>query len=299
MSLLTIADVVAFVRDYVPGCPQPKIIRKLNLVLAEIHEEVAQVEWTTFSTRAPVTTGTVSVAAGSTAVTFSAAVLTFPNVDSLVMVRIDADTNGTWFTVTPSSTTVAALSSKYAGATDTVATYRIVYPVVVFPAGVGQVTYVSRLSKKLDFATRENAEMRASADVVGVPRWYGPYVHDATATPDDAHRLVLTPFPDGAYTYECSFMNRPVYLGIADATSTKLDLPQQFDRAILFGTVALCWSQEDGDSKFGTWWGRYQKALAQARAVGTAQITGARSGSRGRARGRSWEYRDRYTIGGS
>lgn len=301
MSLLTIGGVIDFVRDFVPGCPQAKVVRKLNLILSEVHEEIAQVEWTTFSTRAPVTTGTVSVAAGSAAVTFSSAVLTFPNTDSLVMVRIDADTNATWFTVTPSSTTVATLSSKYAGSTDTVATYKIVYPVVVFPAGVGQVLHVQRAKgEKLSFATRENAQARASSDVVGRPLWYGPYVHDSAATPDDAHRLVMTPFPDAAYSYECSYMNRPTYLGVADATTVKLDLPQLFDKAVLFGTLALCWSQEDGDTKFGPWWGRFQKALGNARAVGTAQVTGARSGSYGRRRGgRNMDYFDRYTIGGS
>jgi len=297
MSQLTVGGLVDFIRDFIPGIPKAKVIRKANEVLAEVYEEIAQVEWITFSTRAPVTTGTVAVVNGSTAFTFSSAVLTFPNTDSLVMCRIDDDPNGTWFTLTPSSTMIAAASSKYAGTSDPVATYRIVYPVVVFPASVGQITHVQRQGHALRFATRDNAEMRAASEVVGQPKWYGPYVHDATATPDDAHRLILTPFPDATYSYEASPMKRNVYLGVTDADATLVALPAQFNRAIQFGTLALCWSQEDGESKFGPWWGRFQRALAQARAVGSAQINGQRAGTYGQRRGgRNWDYRDAYTF---
>lgn len=296
MSLLTVGGLVSWVQDFVPGLPKAKVVRKANDVLQEIHETVAQVEWTTFSTRAPVTTGTVSVTAGSTAVTFSSAVLTFPNTDSLVFVRIDDDSNGTWFALTPSSTTVAALSSKYAGATNAAATYRIVYPVVVFPTGVSQVTHVQRLGCKLDFATLENVALREASEVVGLPRWYGPYVHDASGSPDDLHRLLMTPFPDAAYSYEASVMKRPAAISTTAADAITVPLPAQFDRAVKFGTLALCWSQEDGETKFGPWWGRYQKALAEARAVGAAEFSGQRQGARGRRRGRNMDYYDGYTV---
>jgi hypothetical protein len=297
VSLLTIAGVDAWIRDYIPNCPQPQIIRKLNMILSEIHEEIAQQEWTTFTTKAPVTTGTVAVTNGSTAVTFSNSVLNVAATDGLVFLKIDADPNGTWFPLTYVSGTTGTLASKYAGTTDAAATYRIVYPTVVFPANVGQILYVQDRTGKLEMATRENAEMRASSDIVGKPRWWGPYTHDPAATPDDAHRIITTPFADATYSYECLIMTRPTYLGAGDSGGTKIDLPALFDKAVLYGTLALCWSQEDGESKFGPWWGRYQKALAQARSTSNAEVSGRRLGALGRRRGgRNMDYYDGYAT---
>ncbi len=290
MSQLTLGGVIDYVRDYVPQCPQAKIVRKLNLILEEIHEEVAQIEQTTVTTRAKVTTGTVMAALGSTAVTFSSAVLTFPNTDSLVLVQIAG--SSTWYVVTPSSTTVAALSSAFDGASGPTLTYTIVYPVVVFPASVGQILNMNYRGDALMQADKENHELRLASFGVGRPRWYGSYVPDTTATPDDAHRVILTPYPDAVYSLECSSKRRPVLLGIADATTTKLVLPSLFNRAIQFGTLALCWSQEDGGARFGEWWGRYKEALREARATVATEDRGHRTGF-GRRRGRNWDYYER------
>lgn len=268
-TLLTVRD---FVRDYIPDVPIAKLVRKLNVILEEVFEEIAQIEWSTVTTKAQVTTGAVNAANGSTAVTFSSAVLTFPNTDSLILVQI-AGSNA-WYTVTPSSTTVGALSSAFEGVTGAALTFTIVYPVVVFPAAVGEVLSMQRLGyPMLAYAQRENAPFRLQMEIIGQPLYYGPYLFDATATPDDAHRLLLTPFPDATYTYNYSYLKRPTLLAITDATTTKLAIPSSFARAVEFGTLALCWSQEDGGVRFGEWWGRYQKALQQTRANANTSVT--------------------------
>lgn len=271
MAQLTLGDVLNFVKDYIPDIPQAKVVRKLNLILEDIHDEVSQIEMSTFTTRAKVTTGTVSATAASTAVTFSSAVLTYPNTDSLIFCRISGD--NTWYTVTPSSTTAGALSSSFAGTTGATLAYTIVYPVIVFPAAVSQVISAQQAGyKALEYASRENASLRSEAEIVGRPLWYGPYIPDTTATPDDAHRIILTPFPDIAYSYNYSYVRRPTLLGITDATSTKLTLPSVFNRSINFGTLALCWSQQDGEDRFGPWWGRYRAELEKARAHTSTEI---------------------------
>lgn len=284
MSQLTLGQVLSFVQDYIPGLPQAKLVRKLNLVLEEIYEDISQIEWSTFTTKAKVTTGTVLATNGSTAVTFSSAVLTFPNTQSLILVQIDG--SNAWYTVSPSSTTVGVLSSAFEGVTGAALTFTIVYPLVVFPAAVSEVLHIQRLGyPALTYAQRENSAFRLQMDIVGQPLFYGPYIFDGLATPDDAHRLLLTPFPDLTYTYNFSYMKRPTLLGTADATSVTVGLPSVFNRAIEFGTLALCWSQEDGGVRFGEWWGRYQKALTKARDHTSTEISPRIKGAREAMRG--------------
>lgn len=264
MSQLTLAQVLRLVRSHIPGLPQDKVVDNLNLTLEEVHEEIAQIEWGTFTTRAQVQTGTVSVTNNAVSVTFSSAVLTFPVTNILIFCRIDPD--GTWFMVTPSSTTVGALSSAYAGATDAAATYTIVYPVIVLPAAVGKVLSIQSAGyPALTFADRDNMAMRAEVEIVGRPLWYGSYDTDPNATPDDAERLVLTPFPDATYSFNYSYMKRQARIATNAATTVTVGLAASYDRTILEGTLARCLFQEKGESVGGPWWGRYQKSLKNAR----------------------------------
>lgn len=290
MSQLTVGQLVSFVQDYIPGVPKAKVIRKFNLLAEEIFEEVSQVEWSTVTTRAKVTTGTVSVTNGSTSVTFSSGVLAAPSTDSLVFGQIGDDP--TWYPVTYVSSTSGTLASKYAGTTNALATFTLVYPVIVFPAAVGQVLGMRYRGEKLEFATPDNASARYDAETIGRPRWYGQYVHDPNATPDDAHRVILWPFADATYSLEFCYLRRPTLLGVTDGDSAILGLPSTFNRAIEFGTLALCWSQEDGGARFGEWWGRYERALSKARATANVEVTGPRNGSL-RRRGRNTSYYER------
>lgn len=265
MAQKTLGEVLDFVKDYIPDAPQAKIVRKLNLVIEEIHEKITLPERGTFTTKAPTTTGTVSATNGQTAVTFSGSVLL--TTDPLRIVQIDGD--GTWYTLTRNAAdTAGVLSSAFAGETGATLTYTIAYPAVSFGAGVGRVLRVWREGfDDLEIASDENAPGRAVAAATGTPMWRAPYVFDAAATPDDALREVLIPAPDDDYSFTFIGLRRPTAIATNAATSVTIALPSVFNRAVMYGTLALMWGQEDDDERSGPWEQKYLRAIHEAMAT--------------------------------
>lgn len=267
MAQLTVTEILARVRDFMPNKPQAGIIRALNDTIEEIHELVAQPERSTFTTRAPTTSGTVSVAAASAAVTFSGTPLA--STDTMMLIQFGGDS--AWYVLTYVTTSTGTLSSVYAGTTNTVATYRIVYPTVVFGSTVGRVSMVRHDGfTVLECVEPANAELWFQTTTYGRPLRWSPYVYGGTS-PDDSHRVTLDPAPDAAYAMTYIFVRRPAVLSLTDDGTGKTSLPSLFNRAITLGTVARCWDAQDGEDKARSKYARYEEAVRAAMATTAAE----------------------------
>lgn len=273
MSQITLANLMTFVRAFIPNYPQAKIGNFGNLVLEEVYERLTQVEYLTFTTVAPVTTGTVNVSNGSASVTFSSSVLN--TTDGLRVVQIGSD--ATWYVLTRLSGTTGTLSSLYAGTTSTTASFKIAYPTVSLPAAVGKVLAIHREGyEDLLFAPSTDLVGRCRTGTTGAPQFFSPYAMDGAATPDDAERLLLTPFPDAGYAFAYQFLKRPTLFNpdASDTSTEKIPIPQDFGQAIRYGTLALCLAAENKDVQ--GWDKKAEEALRKAMAHGATVASGRR-----------------------
>ena len=266
MAQLTLADLLNEAQDIIPTIPQAKVVRAVNKVLLRIHAETTHPEYSTFTTRAKVTTGTVSVTQDSTAVTFSSSVLA--NTDGLRLLQIEGD--NAWFVLAYVSGTQGTLSSKWAPATDATATYTLVFPTVSFPANVGQVTRIWQDGMSdLDYCPDRGADFWSweALTTSGDPRRWCPYTHDTAATPDDALRIMLQPATDTRETFMYAYHKRPTLLTAGGATSQTIPLPDIFNEAVVAGVMAYVYEIREGVGKAGAKWGFFQRCLDSARAA--------------------------------
>lgn len=274
MSQLTLSDVVTFVHIHIPDYPQAKIGAAVNLILEEVYERLNEIGYSTFTTRAPTTTGTVSVTNGSTTATFSSGVLLAA--DAFRVVQIGDDV--TWYVVTRNAAdTAGVLSSGFAGATNATAAFRIYYPTVTFPAGVGQILEIKRESDvPLQFAPGINPATIVSVGTVGAPRYFAPYSFDDAATPNDAVRVILRPFPNAMYGYEYQFIARPTLIDPDTVTpsTVKVAVPTTFRQPLLFGVLTLCWLGDDQELS-DRWSAKAENAFKKALAYGGQLASGA------------------------
>lgn len=246
MALLTLAELIDECQDVKATLPQAKIVRAANKVIRRIHAETTIPQYSTFTTRAKVTTGTVSVTQDSTTATFSSAVLATS--DPIDLVQIEGET--AWFLVTPGSTTVGTLSSMWPAATDATATYTLVRPTVSFPRAVAEILRIWRPGlEDLDYAPdRGGDEVERLASVTGTPVRWSPYIHDAaTASPnDDLLRIILDPAPESRETWMYSYRSRPALLTPGGATTQTIPLPDVWNEAVIAGTLCGAYEVRDG-----------------------------------------------------
>jgi len=287
MSLLTVSDLIDEVRDEIPGKEQAVIERAANKVITRVHHELVQPTRSTFTTRVKTTTGTVSATQNSTAVTFSSGVLSAS--DPIMLVQIEGDS--TWYMLTRNGADdTGALSSAWAEATDATATYTIVYPTVSFDGAVGQIISIKRYGyEELVFDHAPNFP-----SVVGTPERWSPYAHDASGSPDDKTRIILSPAPDDYATYEFWYVPRTTLLTPGGSTSATLPFPNLWYDAVVHGVLFYCWKQEDEGEKAMLEYDLFERALAKARG---AALPGAVVPPRGTSGG-LYAYEDR-PIGGS
>ena len=281
MSQLTLANVSTFVRASIPNYPQAKIGTFANLVLEEVYERLNQINYGTFTTTAPYTTGTANVGNNSAAIVFSGSALGAS--DPLRLVQVGDDP--TYYIVTRTNATTGVLSSVYAGTTNATATFKIVYPTVVFPAAVGVPLAIKREGfGRLEFGPASDLNARLRGNTTGQPMYYSPYAMDGAATPDDAHRILLTPYPDAMYSYAYEYLARPTLIDPDTVTPTteKVPIPTSFRSALLFGTMALCAEAEDKDGD--KWAMKAEMAFRKALAHSGAGTTGQRRGAYGHRR---------------
>lgn len=264
MALMTVADVIDEITDFLPSAATAKIVRSCNKVIRRIYAETTLPEYTTFTTRAKVTTGTVSVTQDSTTATFSSGVLSAT--DPVVLVQIDGDVN--WFVVTRNAAdTAGVLSSKWAAATDSAATYTIVYPSVSFPAAVGEILRIWREGfDDLQFCADRGTEW-VTGSVSGTPVRWSPYIHDsASANPnDDLLRILLTPAPESRIVFQVAYRRRQTLLTPGGATSQTIPLPDVWNETVVAGTLFFMFDQRDEEGRSDFWRAEYERVFQRTR----------------------------------
>lgn len=272
MAQLTVAGLMNYVKDFIPGKTQAKTVRAANLVLQRIYRKIGQTERLTFTTKAPVSTGTVSATANNTAVTFSGNVLSAS--DPLTYIQIDGD--ATWYTLTRVTDSTGTLSSAFAGTTGAALGYQIVYPAVTFPTNVMQVLGIwSEGYVPLRFAGTEHIPQLSSLLAPGKPEFFSPYLMDSSATsPDDERlRVLLIAPPDKMYSYTYAYKRRPTLLDATGADTQKLTLPDYFNETILTGTLYFVWDQEDANPRSVKWKTAYEEAWKEAMAEANVSVS--------------------------
>jgi len=277
VALLTLANLIDEVQDEIPAKEQAPIVRAVNKVIRRINVELVAPERSTFTTKVATTTGTVSVTLASTTATFSSGVLSTS--DPLRLVQIEGDSN--WFTVTRNAAdTDGILSSAWAETTDGTATYTIVYPTVTFPAAVGEILEIRRLSDDpLDFQPS-----MPRPETTGHPRCWSPYSLDTTAASpsDDLLRIMLDPAPDTAEVFTYLYRPRATFLSGGGATTQTIPFSNLWYDVIVSGTLFYLWKQEAEHKRAMLQSALYEAAIAKARGVSTpTAIIKPRSRSRG------------------
>lgn len=265
MSSLLLSDLIDECQDVKAAYPQAKVVRAANKVFRRVGNETYQPTYSTFTTKAKVTTGTVAVTQDSTTATFSSAVLSTS--DPMCLVQIEGE--GQWFLLTPSSTTVGALSSKWAAATDAAATYALVYPSISFPAAVGEVLRIWREGlDELKFAAD-----RGSPDVsgwsLGTPAWWSPYARDSSsaAPNDDLRRILLSPAPETRQVWEYAYRPRMTLWTAGGATTQACPLGELWDETVIAGTLCGVYEVRDGIAAAQAKRAEYENAYRRARAT--------------------------------
>lgn len=282
MSQILFSELITFVQIHLPSFPNAKTGTAANWVIEELYERLNQVYYSTFTTRAATTTGTVNVTSGQTAVTFSSGVLV--TTDGMRLVQIEGES--TWYVVTRNAAdTAGVLSSAFAGTTNATATYQIIYPTITFPATVGTILRVGSVDGTLELglAAAQDRNRIFSGQTVGTPLFYNPYAFDDGATPNDAHRIILTPFPNTQRSYEYEYDARATLIDPAGATTQAIAIPTSFRPALYAGTLSLCWLAQDQESA-DRWEAKFEQAVRKALATKGKEVSGRRVGIAGISR---------------
>lgn len=278
MAQLALSDLLTQVRQYIPGKLQAAVAAAANMTLIDLYGEVTFHARTTYTLRAPYSTGTVSVTGGGATTSVVGSGTTWSASWGPCLIRIQGE--DTWFLFTPSGATAGALSSAWNGATGSGLTYEIVFPFVSFPAAV-LMPVMMRIEgdEPLRWAASEANEVFAQRISPARPTHFSIYAPDqsAAAPSDDLFRIQLRQPPDDDYVLQVEYEVRPTYYVAATASSVP-GLPDAFNKAILYGTLMHCWDQEDKQDRSAVWERRYAEAktkiVAKWHALVSAQIAG-------------------------
>lgn len=263
MPLKTVAELLDDLCDHIPSGAQAKVVRAANLVIHRIYAETTIPEYSTFTTKAKVTTGTVSVTQDSTGAEFSGTPLSTS--DPIVLIQIDGDAQ--WFAMSITDTNTGVLSSAWAAANNATATYTMVYPAISFPRAVGEILRIWREGEQdVKFCADRGSEWLSNA-VAGTPIRWSPYIHDsASATPnDDLLRILLTPAPESRLVYQIAYKRRPTLLSPSGATTQTIPLPDVWNECVVAGTLFFLWDQRDQQDRSDFWRAEYERVFQRTR----------------------------------
>lgn len=264
MSQLSRSSLVTLVQDFIPDKPYAQVARAANLAITRIYNEVPFQSRSTFTTTAPITSGTMTTVTSGLTVTNSGTPFTS---GAVYLVQIEGDS--TWFTATAvGSTSVLTLSSAWTQTGASGLTYTAVSPVIALPSTVLQPIEL-RLEgdRPLRFAPDEAPEALNERYSTGRPRLYTNTTINSSDSPDDAYRIMLIPAPDAKYAVTYTYWVRPTFYSTAgggDASTSSL--PALWDTALLYGTLFHCWDQEDKQDRSKYWLERFEAAIRSCKA---------------------------------
>lgn len=222
---------------------------KIQRVISGVYADIcAKSDWwwlqrrTIINTVPKINTGTVSVTANSTSITFSTAPQQFStNVSVAGFVLIISgnvtDANAVYRILSHTSgLTAATLDAAYTGATDTAAGFNLYQVSYDLPADCAKLLYVKRFG---DWAPlrrvgiEDISALQMSNQAEGKPWAYSIFDFDTNNTVSTSRQLQIVPYPDQSYRLEVWYK----HLQIND-TSSDLDLPLDFQQVLIYGAIA-------------------------------------------------------------
>lgn len=283
MAQLTLANLTTQVQDHMPGKQSGEITRAANMALRRLYEVVGPTVRFTLTTVAPYSTGTVAITQGQTAVTLTTG--TFAASTEGQLIQPDGET--TWYGFTYGSASTGTLSSGFAGSTLTAGTYTLAYANYDLPVGISSVFNLwrstnSRLERMND---EEWVRFMEGPQSPGEPRYYA--IVKGTTSASSAVRVMLMPFPDAIYTYTGSARARPTLFTGSGTEYT--GLPEDYDEAMLAGTLYFLWDQHDKQDRSQWWRAVWEDTLKTAKGKKNEAAEGRYGDARFDAGWRLWQ----------
>ena len=263
MAQMSLSDLQTQVLDWLPGKSTAAIARAANLALRKLYAYAGPTLRTTLSSTAPYTTGTVAIANGATAVTMATGTWAASTDGQL----IQCEGEPTWYGLTRLTANTGTLSSAFAGADLTVGTYTVAYAFYDLPTTLSAVFNIwrdprTRLTRMND---EEYARWMSSPQSPGMPLQYA--VVKGTHASNSAVRIQLVPYPDDVYTFVLAGRTRPTLFANSSPTTEYSGLPEDYDPALLAGTLDYLMDQRDAQARAAWWHGAWKEALSQAQAT--------------------------------
>lgn len=223
------------------------------------------------NTTPKITAGTISVTENSAAVTFSTAPQQFSAnvsvVDFVLCIASNAvDSQAAYRIATHTAgDTAATLDATYTGGTDAAAAYRLYEVSYNLPQGCAKLLQVKRFGmrepiRRIGIEDLNYLQMTTQQE--GKPQVYSIFDF-VTGAPIQRRLLQIWPYPDQAYRMELWYK----YAQTGD-TSVDLDLPVDYQQALVYGALARCYPIFLNDLERGAY---YQALFNDVMALMTAQ----------------------------
>src|SRR5688572_10347425 len=214
-------------------------------------------QYTVINTGAKITAGTVNVTEGSASITFSTApqrlsanVSVANNV--LVIPGSASDPNAAYRILSHTSgNTTATLDAAFTGETDTTAGYTVYQVAYNLPADLGKLMTVKRygyLEPLNRIGIEDLSYLRSWNTMEGAPQYYSIFDFATAGDPSTVRQLQVHPYPDQAYRIEVWYK-----LQQSGDVETQCYLPQDYQQALVYGTLSRCYAVFNNDTERGAY----------------------------------------------
>lgn len=263
MAQMSLSDLQTAAKDFVANVSAARVTRAGNLALRKLYEVAGPTIRFTLTTTAPYSTGTVAITKGATAVTLSGGTFAASTEGQL----IKAEGESTWYGFTYGSGSTGTLGSAFAGTTLTAGTFELAYAYYDLPTSLSSTFSLWRDSRSRlrRWNSEEMVRYMDSANTTAIPRAYS--VVKGTHASNSAVRVLLMPFPDAVYTFSGVGRARPTLFPNSSPTTEYSGLPEEYDDALLAGTLFYLWDGEDKQDRSQWWYSMWKEFLKEAAAT--------------------------------
>ena len=219
---------------------QAKVAALINEVYRDIY--VKEDWWwlwkrTVINTAAKISAGTVNIANGSTAITFSSA----PGLVTGDVLIIQGDVNDFGAVYRIASTGVGGaqtLDAAATAATNVAAGYRMYQDSYSLPLDCGKVLLVKRYGERLPLkivGMAELARYKILDQTEGKPEIVTVFDNATTGDPTTARQLQVHPYPDKTYRLEVFYKQQ---LNTELSGTTQAFMPDEYRQVLIYGSLA-------------------------------------------------------------
>lgn len=263
MAQMTLSDLSTQVLDWLPGKSTAAIARAANLALRKLYGLAGPTLRSTLTTTAIYETGTVAITQGATSITLTGG--TWASGTDGQLVRCQGE--NTWYGFTRLTGGTGTLSSGFGGSDLTVGTHTMAYAFYDLPTTLSAMFNIwrdptTRLTRMND---EEFTRFMGGPQSPGQPRQYA--LVKGTHASNSAVRVLLAPYPDAVYTYTVAGRARPTLFANSSPTTEYSGLPEEYDMALLAGTLEYLMDQRDAQSRSAWWHAAWKEALSEAQAT--------------------------------